>query len=381
MQSLITAHVAQHFLKLDIDGDCSFRIDQEGRWCSYRTGDQFFRRTLSDQIIFQHRPLPGNQALKLHEDIRQRLQRIYRRFKSANKGLNLTGSHTSAQEFLLRSQAWNLLKLQANAVLFDQAYPEVVAILPPDRYQDVVVLPATGCPHAKCSFCAFYQGSSFQVLSLSEFEQHLAAVKTLFGETLSAREGFFLGSANALALPQRKLSAMLALLEQEFGARKRGIASFFDPEHAPTRELKQWQELAALGLRQIVIGLETGLPELRKTWGKSKQLNPIKHAIELAKQAGITVGLTVLVETGNQDLERAHREATTQFIAQLDLMRSDQVYLSPLQLTTTPGTDLSPGTTDTTEKAHLSNELKNLFREATKAKVIHYGMDKFYYFA
>ena len=132
-------------------------------------------------------------------------------------------------------QAWTDRRWTEWSAQFEAAYPEPVVILPPDRYQDLVIQPALGCPHGECSFCAFYRDRAFRILSDPEFERHLEGIQTLLGSAIGLRDGIFLGSANALAIPQPTLIDRLRSVAKQLGPRKRQVAAFWDPDHSPTR--------------------------------------------------------------------------------------------------------------------------------------------------
>ena len=146
------------------------------------------------------------------------------------------------------------------------------------------------------------------------------------------------------------------------------MASFFDPEHAPRRKQVDWQTLADAGLSQVIIGLETGVPELRLSIGKSDQLKVLSDAIALIKQAGIRVALTLLMGIGKQAEATYQREITTAFIGGLELDARDIVYLSPL--TGSDWRDLD----------QHQDAFKRFINQHSNARTRHYNMEKFHYY-
>jgi hypothetical protein len=67
--------------------------------------------------------------------------------------------------------------------------------------------------------------------------------------------------------------------------------------------------------------------------GHPKELLPLARAL---KEAGLALGLILMVGAGGRTYEKAHREESLSLLAELPLGREDLVYLSPFQ--ETPGT-------------------------------------------
>ncbi len=220
--------------------------------------------------------------------------------------------------------------MRAHGVALQRAWPEPTRILPPHRYRDLVILPATGCPNHGCGFCAFYKKRPFRVLDDQAFENHLQAVVDALGVAIAERDGLFLGSASALSLNDTLLLKRLARVRTAIGIPRRGVAAFLDPDRAPSRSAQAFAALREAGLVEATLGLETGQPDLRRRLGKRADLSDVRAAIDAMRTAGVGVGLTVLVGLGEHDDEHRHRDATVALLASLDLGTRDFVHLSPL---------------------------------------------------
>lgn len=93
---------------------------------------------------------------------------------------------------------------------------------------------------------------------MKELWRSLADVERLYCGKLQGARCVFLGSANALALSQRRLLLCLDQIRKRFGVFKRGVGAFADPDFSAGRTDQHCCELRKKELRQIVIGLETG---------------------------------------------------------------------------------------------------------------------------
>ena len=84
------------------------------------------------------------------------------------------------------------------------------------------------------------------------------------------------------------------------------------------------------GLRRAYIGLETGDPALLRFLGKPNTPAEAQTLVAALKEAGIAVGIIVLVGAGGETYQEAHIAATTRLINALPLDAGDLIYLSEL---------------------------------------------------
>lgn len=359
---------AQPFLTL--------RFDCDGRWISFHRNGIFARRTMDGGVSVRrgrtHHTLSNLEAHNFHEQVRSLGYAL--REAIAQLPTNAVrcrgGDLPEFSRRLHRVEAWTPERHAAERDRFDRCYPEPVRILPPDRYGDIVVSPAVGCPNASCTFCAFYRGQAYRILEPEEFERHLRAVASLFGACEAQRSGIFLGSASAASIPQRRLLAVLDAVQKHFGCRKRGVAAFLDPDHCPGRDPRAFRRLADRGLRKLVIGLETGLPTLRRKLGKSDDLSRVLRSVEHQKAAGLECGVTVLLGDFGENTTPAHHDATVELLRQMNLDERDSIFLSPLL--------------DTLGEKGAAAAVKTWsesLRSVSAAKVTPYAMQRFRYFA
>ena len=373
----IYARVGPHDAVLERDGGDALRLDRQGRWCSMRLGDAFYRRLVDTGVAMSRGPnsrvRPVDDAGAIHEKARCLAEEFARRLRVNRCDLRLVGANPERDRLLNYLEAalsWTDNNWRRQRRLFCDSYAEPILILPPDRYRDVVVQPALGCPSGRCNFCSFYQDRSFRIFTPAEFDGHLGRVGELFGATLPLRDGVFLGSANALAIPQRRLLAVMGQLRDTFGIGKRGVAAFWDPDHSPRRRAEDWRQLADEGMFIVLAGLETGSPRLRATLGKSPDVPRFVERVRTLRRGGMRLGVTVLVGPGGLEAAQEHHRGTTATVERLELGPDDIVYLSPLR---------EDGVM--AELGAATAALRRALREKTAAKVVPYHMERFQYFA
>ncbi|GAB5603569.1 radical SAM protein [Thermus sp. FJN-A] len=298
-------------------GDRVLSFDREGRPYHY------FRRGLTYK-----RALDG----RLH--LRYRVGERERRVLGEEEALALYGEILSLAEAHLKDpgRRAEVLRWTPEALLdptpYRRAYAWPISILPPDAYLSVVLQATTGCTWNRCAFCSFYQDRPFQKRSLEAFLEHIQAVLALLGRGRLLRRGVFLADGNALALSEPLLPLLRAVSES---FPKEPILGFLDLFTGLKKEASWWARLAALGLRRVYLGLETGhapLLALLHKPGHPKEALPLVQAL---KAAGLSVGVILMVGAGGRAYAEAHFRESLALLAGLPLGREDVVYLSPFQ--------------------------------------------------
>ncbi|MBF0351180.1 MAG: radical SAM protein [SAR324 cluster bacterium] len=376
-------HITESHLTIETESGKIIRLDAEGRWGTFRQEEKLFRRTLENEVVqkIQHgyQNLDSGQANLIHEQAHAFLAGVLSQSKQAPDSIRWAGTIRDLSvlsERLLESLKWTPEQIGKETFRFQQAYPESIPILPPDRYQNVVVLPARGCPNSQCTFCAFYQGIRFRILSLEEFEDHVRKVSDLLGRAVSNRSGLFLGSASALSLGQKRLLDILEIVSRYFPQFSEDMACFMDPDHSPRRTTAEYAQLRDAGLNMVTLGLETGWSELRRSMNKSADISAVIKTVQTQKAGGMRCAITVLAGLEDPDLNREpdvathHLTATVDAIQRMELEKHDIVYLSPLD-----GHSWSAGISQEME------QFREMLQSATKARIIPYLIHRFRYFA
>ncbi len=298
-------------------------FDREGRLLTYARGDEFFKRSLASRLYARDRgegrrwrELAAGEAAALFAETRELALTL----------AAVAGDAALAARVRDEIAPWTPARLAGEAARFASAY-RPIAILPPDRYLSVVVQATEGCTWNRCTFCSFYQGRPFRVREGEELAAHVARVKELLGRDLVRRPSVFLADGNALALGQRRLRPLFALLARELPGRP--VTSFVDVWSGERHDPADWEELARAGLEQVYVGMETGLDELLALVRKPGSAAECEGFVAAVKAAGVAVTPIVMVGLGGEGYREAHREATLASLARMPLDRRDLIYLSP----------------------------------------------------
>ncbi len=319
-----------------------YYFDAEGRFMggffdgiSYRRGlDNRLMKKFFDEDKFKVKVFVSeDEKVRVIEDVLERVLKIRKAIENIE----------DAEELLLRLDdilKWDYKKLEKDGLKFFTIY-KPISILPPDQYLSLVLQPAEGCSWNRCTFCSFYQDRRFRIKSPDEFREHIKKVKKFFGRAIGLRKSIFLGDANALIIPQKRLIELIEIIHDEFpvGQSKDGfdyvfdgIYSFLDIFGAERKSMSEYIELKNLQVKRIYIGLETGDVELFRYLNKPGSPNECVEVVEVIKNAGINVGIIVLAGAGGKKFYERHIKNTVETILKMPLENGDIVYISPLVL-------------------------------------------------
>lgn len=335
-----------------------YSFDEEGRLFTAWLDHQTYIRTLDNRIVKKWREPDRRRAWKLIEELtadesRSLIRRIWTRINELDEQLRqgqmslvraeAAGSQSAEQvlAWLKRIVGWDCRRLEHERERFFSVY-KPVTILPPDQYRALVLQPTEGCHWNRCTFCHFYRHGHFHIKSDEELDDHIRAVKEFFGAGIRLRQSIFLGDANALVIPQEKLLTVFDRVIQEFSFQGQaskpadadhffeGIYSFIDAFTADKKTESDFRALRARNLRRVYVGVETGCDELLRFLNKPGTARNTLENILTIKQAGLNVGVIILIGVGGKDYDRPHVEQTVKLLNQLNLERGDFIYFSPL---------------------------------------------------
>jgi len=144
----------------------------------------------------------------------------------------------------------------------------------------------------------------------------------------------FLQDADALIYPFAKLKEALRHLNEKLPFVQR-IASYATPRDILIKGIDQLKELKDLKLGILYVGIESGDDEILKHVQKGADHSQMVEAGKIAKEAGITLSLTVILGLGGVEGGKRHTLETARILSEID-----PEYAGALTLTLVPGTPL-----------------------------------------
>lgn len=316
-----------------------YSYDFEGRlWASMHNGISY-RRGLDGKIIARWMTSPNQHArrwLLAHEaealltSVHQVTAELVNSLQTEHEIQLSTPLPPALLPLLIKADKFVSGGNALDTAEFSRVY-KPIGILPPDQYMAVVLQMTEGCSYNACTFCSFYRDRPFRVKSPTEFTAHIQAVRQFLAQGESLRRTIFLGDANSLVVSTSHLLPLLEIVHQHFEvARLGGIYAFLDGFNAERKSPQDYQKLAALGLKRIYIGLESGSQSLLQFLKKPGSPQEILQAVKVIKAGGVSVGIIVLLGAGGQHYASEHVAATIKLINAMQLDMDDLIYFSEL---------------------------------------------------
>jgi len=221
-------------------------------------------------------------------------------------------------------------------------------IRPPSEWKSYFLPLTAGCSNNTCVFCGYY-GSQLQIREVDDVKSEIDALALFIrtGIRLPAIpkvvyavaqdwEGkrIFLQDGDALVYPFPKLRQVLQYLNEKVPHVER-IGTYATPQDLLRRSIDELDELRRLKLGILYTGLETGDDELLQKIGKGVSSDELIEAGRKAKEAGITLSVTVILGLAGGDESRRHALETARVLTEID-----PDYAGALTLTLVPGTPL-----------------------------------------
>lgn len=341
--------VKRHAVSLMLDEREVYTFDPTGRlWMAYIDGVNY-KRGLDGRMVCKWvtpddarhlRRLSGDEADSILRWANQMAQQALEFFPP--------DGDPACRAALEQACRWDVEAHHRDAQRFLQVY-KPVSILPPDQYLALVLQVTEGCHWNRCTFCDFYRDRRFAVKTPEQLREHIIRVQEYFGDTLRLRNRIFLADANALVAPQRMLLPLLQVIREMFPiepddlspdalhrwreqhpVRFQGMYSFIDAFTGYRKSVAELRELQQLGVRRVYIGVETGCEELLRFLRKPQTNDEVMQLVHALKEAGIRLGIIILLGAGGNRYARQHVADTVDLLNRLPWSRGDILYFSEL---------------------------------------------------
>ena len=206
----------------------------------------------------------------------------------------------------------------------------------------------SGCSNNTCTFCSYY-GSKLQIREIEDVKKeidalalymehgiHLPGIDDIVYIIAQQWDGrrIFLQDGDALVYPLPKLKEALKYLNEKFPKLER-IATYATPQDILRRSVNELKELRELNVAIFYMGVESGDNEILNRIGKGVTSSQLVAAGRKAKEAGVTLAVTVILGLGGIEMSQKHTIETAKILTDID-----PDYAGALTLTLVPGTPL-----------------------------------------
>ena len=222
-------------------------------------------------------------------------------------------------------------------------------IFRPPSERESYFLPLTrGCSNNTCTFCGLY-GTKLSMREVRDAKREIDALAMFMKHgvclpdfdnivyTIASRwdgRRVFLQDGDAAVYPFPKLVEVLEYLNEKFPHLER-VGSYSTPQDILRRSVDELKKLKELKLSIFYTGVESGDDEVLLKIGKGVSSSQLIEAGKRAKEAGITLSLTVILGLGGVEGSNRHVLETARVLSVID-----PEYVGALTLTLVPGTPL-----------------------------------------
>lgn len=168
---------------------------------------------------------------------------------------------------------------------------------------------AVGCAYNACRFCNLFKHLTYRELPLAQVEAELARVRSLGGNP----DCVFLGDGNAFGMQTESLLAVLELVHKYFPACTtiKMDATVTNIRQKTDEELS---ELRAAGIRELYLGIESGLDDVLIFMRKDHTLEQAYEQAERLKQHDIGYGAHIMTGIAGKGRGIENAGATAKFL-------------------------------------------------------------------
>lgn len=197
-------------------------------------------------------------------------------------------------------------------------------IRPPSEANSIILQVTTGCSHNKCTFCGAYKEQPFTIKDYGIVKQDLEFASN----HCKNQKRLFLADGDVLILPLKKLITLLSDIKRTLPWVNK-VSLYGSAKAIRSKSLTDLQELKALGLDRIYMGLESGCDEVLQMVKKNETSISMIEAGQRVRTAGLFLSVTVLLGLGGIQLSKQHafQTATT-----LNRMQPNQIAVLTLMI-------------------------------------------------
>ncbi|MFC1940314.1 radical SAM protein [Chloroflexota bacterium] len=223
-----------------------------------------------------------------------------------------------------------------------------VIIRPPSEWKSYYLPLTSGCSNNTCTFCNYY-GKKLKIREAQDVKREIDALLLYMTHGIrvpgipdiayiiaSEWDGkmAFLQDGDALVYPYPELVEVLQYLNEKFPCLER-IAAYATAQDILRRTPDELKRLSALKLGILYMGVESGDDEILRRVNKGVDYQQMVAAGKKAKEAGITLSVTVILGLGGVENSQRHCLGTARILTDID-----PDYVGALTLRLVPGTPL-----------------------------------------
>lgn len=166
-------------------------------------------------------------------------------------------------------------------------------IRPPSEADALILQVTVGCSYNKCTFCGAYKDTTFAIKDDAAIERDLQFAR----RNCRSHRRLFLADGDVLILSQSRLVRLFRRLREHLPWITR-ISLYGNARAIRSKSAEELQELKALGLDRVYMGLESGCDEVLQAVRKGETAATMVAAALKIRESGIFLSVTALLGLG-----------------------------------------------------------------------------------
>jgi radical SAM superfamily enzyme YgiQ (UPF0313 family) len=201
-------------------------------------------------------------------------------------------------------------------------------IRPPSEANSIILQVTVGCSYNKCTFCGAYKDTDFQLKDQETIDADLEFAKQHYRN----KKRVFLADGDVLILSQRRLIQLFNKIRKQLPWITR-ISLYGNARAIRNKSINQLEELKAMGLNRVYMGLESGCDEVLANVKKGESATTMTAAATKIKGAEIFLSVTTLLGLGGVSLSSQHAVDTAEVLNKMAPNQIAALTLMPLNNT------------------------------------------------
>ena len=202
---------------------------------------------------------------------------------------------------------------------------------PPSEAYSYILQVTIGCSHNRCTFCNMYMDKQFRIRPLGDVLEDLVMARRAYRRV----QRIFLADGDALIVKTSDLRAILGTIKNLFPECER-VTSYASARDLLLKTPEELEELHALGLDMIYLGLESGSEKVLRDINKGVTVEETVEGALKAKASGIKLSVTEITGLAGQDGMEEHA-----LLSAKALSRMNPEYIGLMTLTLRRGTKMT----------------------------------------
>jgi radical SAM superfamily enzyme YgiQ (UPF0313 family) len=176
---------------------------------------------------------------------------------------------------------------------------------PPSEAQSLILPVTDGCSWNRCTFCEMYTAPQKRFRARDEAETAMSLQRLGASPLRDTVQRIFLADGDALALPTRRLLAVLQMIREHLPAVRR-VSSYCLPRNLRKKSAAELRELRDAGLGLAYVGAESGDDTVLARVDKGESFASTVAALDKLGVAGIVRSVMILNGLGGIVHSAAH---------------------------------------------------------------------------